>query len=132
MNDQDYVIDERNSADLAWLLSHRPENRRVADYVKRMGLPFAAEACQIVFKSARQDRTAGWFNGQALYELAVGYHEMVAAIATPTEACWKCQGEQEVVEYNSCPGFAGGSSYFTELACGHVNADESGDVAAAY
>ncbi|HEX4715491.1 MAG TPA: hypothetical protein VH164_11240 [Ktedonobacteraceae bacterium] len=130
MNTQDMIA--RNNSELAWMLSHRPENRRVAEYVRKMGIPFTAEAYRLIFKEARKEEQMLGFNPEIIYELFIGYHELLANVATPTEACWKCQGEQEVVEYNSCPGFAGGGSYFTELACGHVNADESGDVAAAY
>lgn len=49
----------------------------------------------------------------------------------PTEACWTCKGEQEVVEYGHGTGFAGGNIYWTALACGHTNMDESDDLRAA-
>lgn len=40
-------------------------------------------------------------------------------------------GLQEIVETGDYIGFAGGRCYFTELACGCIDADESRDIAAA-
>jgi hypothetical protein len=50
--------------------------------------------------------------------------------AEATEPC-RLHGEQEYARAGSFTGFAGGTSYFWELACGCWLADESGDVAAA-
>ena len=41
-------------------------------------------------------------------------------------------GEQEVTGGGSFTGYAGGRSYWLELACGCTQMDESGDVAAAF
>jgi hypothetical protein len=124
---------EQARYELAWMLSHRPENRRVAEYIKLLGIPNAANVYQIIASMVRMSETpVNGFNAQVMYELTIGYHELVAQIATPTEECAFCGGEQEVVSYGGGRGFAGGSIHFTELACGHTNVDESDDVRAAY
>jgi hypothetical protein len=66
--------------------------------------------------------------------------ESIATLATavreltrePTVTCPRCRGEQEITDSGSGTGFAGGSIYWTNLACGHVDMDESDDVRAAY
>jgi hypothetical protein len=41
-------------------------------------------------------------------------------------------GMQEIVDGGSFTGFAGGRCYYTELACGCIDMDETNDVNAAY
>lgn len=50
----------------------------------------------------------------------------------PAVAFCKEHGFQVVVNVESSTGFAGGTIYFAELACGHFDVDESDDVRAAY
>ena len=52
-------------------------------------------------------------------------------VIEPTTACPRCGGEQEVVASGVNSGFAGGSVYWAQLACGHVDMDETDDVRAA-
>lgn len=70
------------------------------------------------------DSPLGWWR----YAMAAVLRELTV---TPTAACPRCKGEQEIVAAGSGSGFAGGHVYWTELACGHVDMDESDDIRAA-
>jgi hypothetical protein len=48
-----------------------------------------------------------------------------------TMFCYQCSKRQEVLEEGSFTGFAGGTSFWYKLACGHTVLDESDDVRAA-
>ena len=95
-----------------------------------MGIAHTAQAWELVLFNYRTDG-AYQADSTILHEVSNGLAALRELLASPTEACWKCGGEQEVVDYDVAPGFAGGRCYFTLLACGHVNADESDDVRAA-
>jgi hypothetical protein len=53
------------------------------------------------------------------------------ALAEDTLPCPHGHGEQEVVEFSSSDGFAGGTIFFADLACGCMLHDASEDVEAA-
>lgn len=94
-------------------------------------LPGAMEYLQIIFRWAREPE-ASVKEPAVVQNLFTGYRHVLEALSEPTQACWTCKGEQEVTEYYAGTGFAGGRIYMDTLACGHINADESDDMRAAY
>lgn len=93
-------------------------------------LPGVMKILQDLFRLYRRPGTT-FSDPVMVSNLFTGYARMLEALSEPTQTCWKCLGEQEVTEYISHTGFAGGMCYYDTLACGHVNADESDDVLAA-
>jgi len=48
-------------------------------------------------------------------------------LPVPTSPCPRGHGEQEITDFGQGPGLAGGQIYWTDLACGCQDWDESGD-----
>jgi|SRR5215469_16444898 len=123
----------QETAWIAWDMKQRPINSLVAQYIETFGnVTDTAWVCRKILESATGEHVAPGLDTSNFHRIFVGYHEMCARLAVPTEACWTCKGEQEVVEYETATGFAGGAVYITTLACGHASIDESDDVRAAY
>lgn len=63
------------------------------------------------------------------YQIASALREFTQEFTLP---CHNGHGEQEIVSQGSGSGFAGGTIYWVNLACGCVDMDESDDMRAAF
>ena len=90
-----------------------------------MGAP-AAPIVHYIMSAANDENTDPYDRQRLLSALRWETREQ-------TEPCPRGKhGEQEVVEFGSGTGFAGGAIYWTTYACGCVDMDESNDIRAAY
>lgn len=121
---------DRSAYEIAFWVEKRSET--TALIIRGNGIKYAAIALTAGFMALHENRV---YSAEAAQDFMLGMTELRWLTQEVTVACWKCKGEQEVVSYGSGGGFAGGTIYctiyWTDLACGHVNMDESEDVAAA-
>jgi hypothetical protein len=119
----DYVNHE-----LAFYVGH--QFPLLADRIREAGLVSAVMgASEYLYHSRMEGEEVQ--SARFAQDATMGLAQLRGLLSESTESCWQCKGEQEIVGFESGTGFAGGNIYFTELACGHINADESDDIRAA-